>query len=690
MAQPVETFGFPDHMRKPSQNMASIPDSLYSYIPLPNYHHIRLAHLQPGAKEDPISIILRAYPVESAPPYEALSYVWGNPSIRRSIVCSDNSGSPARIDITTNLHDALVRFRYPSESRVVWTDAICINQDDPTEKGSQVQLMHLIYKSCKKCLIWLGSGDEHSDTAAQLIRNIFTQACRRQNISFEEANDMDHMRQRGKPMFLAQEMGFDGLPPPDSQDWGSLMIFFGRPWFSRIWVIQEGYFPPRVHVFCGDQSISSAALFQAAEYLIENKPHIDMLPLVNSLGNGILGSNEFNFINMFGDLASSQNRTVVDMLGKGRSFNASDPRDKVYALLNLPTFRSTLPDLIPNYEVGIQTVYTEVAAAIIQKTQDLHMLSCVNSDLRSLPEGGQAASWVPYWHMPRGKGSASETWYAFFSAGTTQSDLGFPLISASPETGVLNVSGFEVDTIADICSIDHPFPYGSGDSRPRPAFTPITGEWSPYTVCDTGGDSAEFAAYVTAEDITTAYAMVLTAGCSEQRNVWSKCLTEAIPATRVGFIAWLQWLRGDVAGKAYPPGMYSKERPFLPEPGHPSFQTLSELFPIIFKDSGSLKSQQSNLSRVAEHYHIVSRFYTTSRRLFRTRRGYLGLGTENIAPGDKVCVFLGGNVPLIIRPRPQGDGFELVGDAYVHGLMEGEVFNMWKTGEMEHQRFKLY
>jgi hypothetical protein len=53
-----------------------------------------------------------------------------------------------------------------------------------------------------------------------------------------------------------------------------------------------------------------------------------------------------------------------------------------------------------------------------------------------------------------------------------------------------------------------------------------------------------------------------------------------------------------------------------------------------------------------------------------TAKGYLGLGSRNRQPSDLICVLRGGTVPLTLRQR--GDGYhELVGEAYVHGIMDG-------------------
>jgi hypothetical protein len=68
------------------------------------------------------------------------------------------------------------------------------------------------------------------------------------------------------------------------------------------------------------------------------------------------------------------------------------------------------------------------------------------------------------------------------------------------------------------------------------------------------------------------------------------------------------------------------------------------------------------------------------RKLFRTMKGFVGLAPELAKKGDSVALFKGGRLPLIIRQ--QGENWIIVGDCYVHGMMDGEVFNVERCGTM--------
>ena len=72
---------------------------------------------------------------------------------------------------------------------------------------------------------------------------------------------------------------------------------------------------------------------------------------------------------------------------------------------------------------------------------------------------------------------------------------------------------------------------------------------------------------------------------------------------------------------------------------------------------------------------------------FITERGYIGLGPRYLQPGDAVCVLFGARVPHVLRPRTEGQrGYLFVGEAYVHGIMDGEGIR----DNSESREFKVF
>lgn len=83
--------------------------------------------------------------------YDALSYVWGPEDNQSSIYIEDY-----KMSVRANLHAALLHLRDRFIERIIWIDAICINQEDNDEKGQQVQSMAEIYAKATRVIVWLG------------------------------------------------------------------------------------------------------------------------------------------------------------------------------------------------------------------------------------------------------------------------------------------------------------------------------------------------------------------------------------------------------------------------------------------------------------------------------------------------------------------------------------------------------
>ncbi|EME84950.1 uncharacterized protein MYCFIDRAFT_41912, partial [Pseudocercospora fijiensis CIRAD86] len=113
---------------------------------------IRLVTVEAG-KGDEIHCKLNTVSLDGdLPQYESVSYCWGDITKKSSIVLDGQT----TVDVSKNAHAALMRIRDPNIDRTIWIDAICINQTDVEERGSQVSNMHLVYHRATRNLIWLG------------------------------------------------------------------------------------------------------------------------------------------------------------------------------------------------------------------------------------------------------------------------------------------------------------------------------------------------------------------------------------------------------------------------------------------------------------------------------------------------------------------------------------------------------
>jgi hypothetical protein len=152
----------PARSRSRSRSRSRQKPQLYS--PLPS-NSIRLISIQPGLFYEGVFISLEVFDLDNCPPFDALSYFWGDPELSCRIVCSG-----LEIGITQNLFFALSRLRDKAKSNAAkfWIDAICINQGDNIERSDQVTMMQRIYSQAVTVVIWLG--DEYIE------KDVFTEA----------------------------------------------------------------------------------------------------------------------------------------------------------------------------------------------------------------------------------------------------------------------------------------------------------------------------------------------------------------------------------------------------------------------------------------------------------------------------------------------------------------------------------
>lgn len=140
---------------------------LYSRLPQSS---IRLIRLLPSEKDlDNLRCELFEYPLQTSDkpshPYEALSYVWGSEDKPRSITVNNQD-----LNVTRNLHTMLLHLRDHACSRVMWVDAICIDQDDEKDKENQIPLIAEIYARAYRVVVWLGTAEGGIDQALESIR----------------------------------------------------------------------------------------------------------------------------------------------------------------------------------------------------------------------------------------------------------------------------------------------------------------------------------------------------------------------------------------------------------------------------------------------------------------------------------------------------------------------------------------
>ncbi|KAI0186970.1 heterokaryon incompatibility protein-domain-containing protein, partial [Xylaria flabelliformis] len=270
--------------------------------------------------------------------YEAVSYTWGRPVL--SIFFIEVHGKTIQtLTISPNVYHMLLDLRNPGEDRMLWIDAICINQDaqDTTERNHQVQQMARIYGQAQRVVVWLGPSTHETSIAMgsfieqQTLYNKM-EFKPDESQAFVDLKDVQCSDNRDDPKHIGIKQIFD------------------RPWFKRIWIIQEVANARRALIYCGKKAVSSA-IFSSAPSLfnISLDPHcqsvLDLMP---------------------GSPARSKtpvpHRDLWTLLRQFRHAQAAIEHDNIYALLGLCS--SENDSLRVSYEQPISTVISKVVSHI--------------------------------------------------------------------------------------------------------------------------------------------------------------------------------------------------------------------------------------------------------------------------------------------------------------------------------------
>lgn len=582
----------------------------------------------------------------STPEYYALSYTWGAPTEYGRLKAMSNETNKSTtcqgrpLWITENLKAFLKRLqRNPWLSgRKFWIDAICINQQDMDERANQVKLMGHMYSSAKTVVSWLGEEDEYTKTAFRALERI--SECTRSN-SLDETPA--YLRCEGRQLKVGDVS--------DRDAWLAVGKFVQRRYFNRCWMIQEVILGKEVKVLCGGQQISWDVLVLASRFFSQTgwKTFLDNLameypeetPLPSYCHVPVL-------LNSTKRDRPQQHwsTTLLYSLERSRDFKTTDARDKVYCLLGLvEDFIRDKPRLDTKY--GAQTAattYTNAAIQLLKDGEDLYLLSCVEGERFQQQSTGKLPSWVPDWTCGKSTGLLIAGYKRYSASGTTTQR---PQIDVSALT--LNLRGIKVDEVTMVGEAKHEVL----DGQPFPRWLEIVTslpKWYRHILEEAGGEHRVEVFWRTILMNTTGRPpKIISSGSSQLEYSFGK---------------WLQEKARD--------GSRNSE--------DPNWNDLNRLFPKLL-EPGDVWAASDELPKTAgpKDVEFEERLaWAKYLRLFRTRTGYLGLGSECVQEGDSVWIVPSSRVPLIFRPSKEGEKkgshWRLVGGTYLHGIMNGEIF----------------
>ncbi|XXG94910.1 hypothetical protein Hte_001169 [Hypoxylon texense] len=308
--------------------------------------------------------------------YEALSYTWGPPEKTNTILVegackpipeNNSSGGLFKLQITHNLHEALLHLRRTDITRRLWIDAICINQDDIDERNEQVQRMDNIYKYASRVVVWIGPSTPESDVAMLTLQHLGEQ------VALTNQYSRFPLPGASEPTWYQPDTHL----PFDDNVWDSIQQLLDRPWFSRLWIIQEVQLA-NIHSIlqCGKVEIPWTEFRHAILSLLENNHRpLRILDGVNSVAK------------LCSDLSASDFSLA---LWRTMRSSCSDMRDHIYAVLGLLTDELS-SRIRPQYLLPVSEVFKQACLEEIKFSGRLELFDLCHIVGRNI----HAPSWVP-------------------------------------------------------------------------------------------------------------------------------------------------------------------------------------------------------------------------------------------------------------------------------------------------------
>ncbi|KAK6436986.1 hypothetical protein LTR95_006824 [Oleoguttula sp. CCFEE 5521] len=643
---------------------------------------LRLLQILPDDFTAHISCTLGAYRLSDCPPYEALSYCWGDVTDGLSILLN---GSVMRV--TSNLRAALRHLRSSSTSRCLWVDAICINQADVAEQSAQVSIMGDIYRNAVQTTVWLGSASDNSHQGCTAVaglsraaKNSFIGDPGRELRSTEQAPFKEsYMLKCMLPATSVDDS--DGNAevslPDDSRALEALREAVGpltdRPWFWRVWVVQEVALARTALIVCGFDTLTWIDYTSGIDFRIE-------IGVLETSIMGYVRDPHETYTNMIApsEIITSTHRPadlLLSLLHKCRFREATNPVDKVYSLLGLVGNKVHELGIVPDYTLPFQQVYRDVAQSIVINSSDL--------DILGMTQPLKGSSWVPDWSLPTQ--AAPLTVKRLDTPSVTHaSQHTAPELRISGHGDVLLLKGHTIDRIVEVAGHmdfmkdwfddetdtlipdyepalaevpdDAPFSQNVGALlREIPKASKWLGDTVHITFHELFRSLEPLERFVEWENLAKIHDTGSAHSRTDNMATYLEVLTAGnyLPggpeATKLVFDEWLQTL--------------SPIRKLLRVKS-----AIMKLYkPLAF--AGYLRKTWQTYGKF---HDVLDHVY--NRRMGRTAKGKLALLPRSAATGDVIVVCKGSRVPLCVRPADE-IMFTLLGEAYVHGVMNGEAFD---------------
>lgn len=594
--------------------------------------------------------------------YAALSYAWGDLKDTTDIIVNG-----VEVEVTKNLAIALQELyqggNFSGRFRL-WIDALCINQGNLEERNQQVAAMRSFYSNAWSVVCFVGPEADNSTKALNLATELSTY--------YGDAKKCETLQ-------YALMHGHN-LHEPGS--WLALNMLTLRPYWERLWVIQEITLGgTRVMLCCGSQQLHWQTFCHGLEvihkylWLAKNKCVMrDRMDIDVLDKRGWDTSGPLHHISK--DLwaftqaqeAHSENIRLDRLLEVANFANCFDDRDKVYGLIGImgPHFSKLI---VPDYSLSAASVFASTAKAYIKVYGTLELLRDAN-----LWGGVVTATWVPDWTW-RGRLRDSRPEYDLKVSSEETDDVSFKgpycadrgLLFVQPEYrgDLLGCQAIIFDEVDGLGA--HPHAKGAIIVQTQQPGVPNghVDEIAHQLSCALCGDRDPTASLPWA-------LLNLPQTTDAAITQFSRLGWEHFIHDMFYFEKWTSW--------------FAKNAKLVV-----GGRELRAYFPGVIQD-GAVFSDYWAAYQIWQRAAHGRRFMTSSAGRFGWApfaRAAIVEDAPEVQRGDVLAIFPGCSTPIILRHTGFGGVYQVVGEAYVHGMMDGEVVNLLQTNRVASEKIWL-
>ena len=311
----------------------------------------RLLELLPGSVESTIQCNIRVAYLHQDEQYEAISYAWGR---GQGAIGIELNGR--QFNVSWMVADILMRMRHQQRHRMLWIDLLCIDQSNKSEKSEQIPLMKHIFGEAQMVLASLGP---HGmlDSATSVLNPL---------------NPESVKRVLGLASKLKANISSALRTQVSERDETALLEVLNHPWFDRVWVVQEAGMAQKLRLICGTTEIDGQVFAKVHSRVTRRgmsnslKSRIDTLgPLLSYMSKDIDSKDKSK---------AFQKPELLDRLQTFRPWKATDPRDKLYAILDLSADGPGVEDLAPDYNLPAAVVYKRLTQYLMSRYRTPNLL----------------------------------------------------------------------------------------------------------------------------------------------------------------------------------------------------------------------------------------------------------------------------------------------------------------------------